>query len=204
MASEKELKKKLEQILQDLNPEDLTLLIKKFTEDYYLSFFSNNKEVNEASLNNLKQILKYYSKDYNITEYINYCFLLAVNGFLEKYVHNKIKLTPLKVDLVKNESNSKEDITTDTLEMIKEVDEELAELYLNPSSTIEDRTDIILKAVDKQIKINENDNRLFKGELADYNLDKVLEEVTENVEEPVEFLKKIFNIKLTSSGVIYF
>lgn len=186
MASEKELKKKLEQILQDLNPEDLTLLIKKFTEDYYLSFFSNNKEVNEASLNNLKQILKYYSKDYNITEYINYCFLLAVNGFLEKYVHNKIKLTPLKVDLVKNESNSKEDITTDTLEMIKEVDEELAELYLNPSSTIEDRTDIILKAVDKQIKINENDNRLFKGELADYNLDKVLEEVTENVEEPVE------------------
>ena len=186
MASEKELKKKLEQILQDLNPEDLTLLIKKFTEDYYLSFFSNNKEVNEASLNNLKQILKYYSKDYNITVYINYCFLLAVNGFLEKYVHNKIKLTPLKVDLVKNESNSKEDITTDTLEMIKEVDEELAELYLNPSSTIEDRTDIILKAVDKQIKINENDNRLFKGELADYNLDKVLEEVTENVEEPVE------------------
>lgn len=181
MASEKELKKKLEKILQDLNPEDLTVLIKKLTEDYYLSFFSNNKEVNEASLNNLKQILKYYSADYNIAEYINYCFLLAVNGFLEKYVHNEIKLTPLKVFLTKKESEVNEDYSTDTLEMIKEVDEELAELYLNPSSTIHDRTDIILKAVDKQLEItekNEKDNRLFKDELADYNLDKALDEVT--------------------------
>lgn len=181
MASEKELKKKLEKILQDLNPEDLTVLIKKLTEDYYLSFFSNNKEVNEASLNNLKQILKYYSADYNIAEYINYCFLLAVNGFLEKYVHNEIKLTPLKVFLTKKESEVNEAYSTDTLEMIKEVDEELAELYLNPSSTIHDRTDIILKAVDKQLEItekNEKDNRLFKDELADYNLDKALDEVT--------------------------
>lgn len=181
MASEKELKKKLEKILQDLNPEDLTVLIKKLTEDYYLSFFSNNKEVNEASLNNLKQILKYYSAEYNIAEYINYCFLLAVNGFLEKYVHNEIKLTPLKVFLTKKESEVNEVYSTDTLEMIKEVDEELAELYLNPSSTIHDRTDIILKAVDKQLEItekNEKDNRLFKDELADYNLDKALNEVT--------------------------
>lgn len=131
MASEKELKKKLEKILQDLNPEDLTVLIKKLTEDYYLSFFSNNKEVNEASLNNLKQILKYYSADYNIAEYINYCFLLAVNGFLEKYVHNEIKLTPLKVFLTKKESEVNEVYSTDTYQMIKEVDEELAELYVN-------------------------------------------------------------------------
>ena len=140
MASEKELKKKLEKILQDLNPEDLTVLIKKLTEDYYLSFFSNNKEVNEASLNNLKQILKYYSADYNIAEYINYCFLLAVNGFLEKYVHNEIKLTPLKVFLTKKESEVNEVYSTDTLEMIKEVDEE------TDTSLIDAEKEIVEKA----------------------------------------------------------
>ena len=157
MASEKELKKKLEKILQDLNPEDLTVLIKKLTKDYYLSFFSNNKEVNEASLNNLKQILKYYSADYNVTEYINYCFLLAVNGFLEKYVHNEIKLTPLKVFLTKKESEVNEVYSTDTYQMIKEVDEELAELYVNNT-----KKDSESKAEMKAKKLNDLREKMEK------------------------------------------
>lgn len=131
MASEKELKKKLEKILQDLNPEDLTVLIKKLTEDYYLSFFSNNKEVNEASLNNLKQIIKYYSVDYNVTEYINYCFLLAVNGFLEKYVNNEIKLTPLKVELVDlyvNNNKEAEDMAKIKAKKLKDLKEKMAKM----------------------------------------------------------------------------
>lgn len=159
MASEKELKKKLEKILQDLNPEDLTVLIKKLTKDYYLSFFSNNKEVNEASLNNLKQILKYYSADYNVTEYINYCFLLAVNGFLEKYVHNEIKLTPLKVFLTKKESEVNEVYSTDTYQMIKEVDEELAELYVNNT-----KKDSESKAEMKAKKLNDLREKMEKME----------------------------------------
>lgn len=159
MASEKELKKKLEKILQDLNPEDLTVLIKKLTKDYYLSFFSNNKEVNEASLNNLKQILKYYSADYNVTEYINYCFLLAVNGFLEKYVHNEIKLTPLKVFLTKKESEVNEVYSTDTYQMIKEVDEELAELYVNNT-----KKDSESKAEMKAKKLNDLKEKMEKME----------------------------------------
>ena len=181
MASKNEITKKLEQIIQELNPEELKHMIQKLTEDYYLGFFSNNKDVNEASLNNLKQIAKYYSADFNVNSYINYCFLLAVNRFLEKYVHNEIKLKAVEVDLVKKESNSKEDTSIDTLEMIRQVDEELAELYEDPSSTIHDRTEVILKAVDKQLELEE-DNRLFKGELAnfnkDYDLDKILEEIT--------------------------
>ena len=159
MASEKELKKKLEKILQDLNPEDLTVLIKKLTKDYYLSFFSNNKEVNEASLNNLKQILKYYSADYNVTEYINYCFLLAVNGFLEKYVHNEIKLTPLKVFLTKKESEVNEVYSTATYQMIKEVDEELAELYVNNT-----KKDSESKAEMKAKKLNDLREKMEKME----------------------------------------
>lgn len=106
MASEKDLEKKLEKIIQDLNPEELKQLIQKLTEDYYLSYFSNNVDVNEAVYFNLKRIAKQYSEDFNVKEYINYCLLLAVNKFLVKYVPNDVKLKAVEVDLVKKEVNT--------------------------------------------------------------------------------------------------
>ena len=63
MASEKEIGRKIEKeldnILNDLEPNELEKLIQKLTEEYYFSYFSNNKSVNEASFKNLKKLGKY-------------------------------------------------------------------------------------------------------------------------------------------------
>lgn len=128
MASEKEIGKKLEKeldnILNDLEPTELEKVIQKLTEEYYFSYFSKNKSVNEASFKNLKKLVETYSSKFNVESYINYCLLLAVNGLLEKYVHNEINLKPLKVDLANKES----DVTVNLLEKIKEKRRELREL----------------------------------------------------------------------------
>ncbi len=128
MASEKEIGRKIEKeldnILNDLEPNELEKLIQKLTEEYYFSYFSNNKSVNEASFKNLKKLAENYSSKFNVESYINYCLLLAVNGLLEKYVHNEIKLKPLQVDLIKEES----DVQVNLLDKVKQKRRELKEL----------------------------------------------------------------------------
>ena len=128
MVSEKELKRKLEKeldnILNDLEPNELEKLIQKLTKEYYSSYFSNNKTVNESSFNNLKKLVETYSSKFNVEYYINYCLLLAVNSFLEKYVHNEIKLKPLKVDLINEEST----VVVNLLDKVKQKRKELNDL----------------------------------------------------------------------------
>ena len=128
MTSEKELGRKLEKeldnILKDLEPEELEKLIHKLTKEYYLSYFSNNMAVNKATFMNLKKLVNNYSSKFNVESYINYCLLLAVNSFLEKYVHNEIKLKPLKVDLINEEST----VIVNLLDKVKQKRKELNDL----------------------------------------------------------------------------
>ena len=124
---EKQLEKKVDILLNDLEPEELKKLIQKLTEEYYSSYFSNKAVVNEVTFNNLNKLVENYSSKFDVEAYINYCFLLAVNGFLEKYVHKDITLKPFKVDLVKTES----DVIVNRLEIVKQKRRELKELINN-------------------------------------------------------------------------
>lgn len=124
---EKQLEKKVDILLNDLEPEELKKLIQKLTEEYYSSYFSNKPVVNEVTFNNLNKLVENYSSKFDVEAYINYCFLLAVNVFLEKYVHKDITLKPFKVDLVKTES----DVIVNRLEIVKQKRRELKELINN-------------------------------------------------------------------------
>ena len=124
---EKQLEKKVDILLNDLEPEELKKLIQKLTEEYYSSYFSNKPVVNEVTFNNLNKLVENYSSKFDVEAYINYCFLLAVNGFLEKYVNEDITLKPFKVDLVKTES----DVIVNRLEIVKQKRRELKELIDN-------------------------------------------------------------------------
>lgn len=124
---EKQLEKKVDILLNDLEPEELKKLIQKLTEEYYSSYFSNKPVVNEVTFNNLNKLVENYSSKFDVEAYINYCFLLAVNVFLEKYVNKDITLKPFKVDLVKTES----DVIVNRLEIVKQKRRELKELINN-------------------------------------------------------------------------
>ena len=124
---EKELKKKLDNILNDLEPEELEQLIQKLTKEYYLSYFSNNAVVNEATFNNLEKLVNTYSAKFNVESYINYCLLLAVNSILVKYVHNDINLKPFDITLANNES----EVVVNLFEKVKAKRKELKELSNN-------------------------------------------------------------------------
>ena len=124
---EKQLEKKVDILLNDLEPEELKKLIQKLTEEYYSSYFSNKAVVNEVTFNNLNKLVENYSSKFDVEAYINYCFLLAVNVFLEKYVNKDITLKPFKVDLVKTES----DVIVNRLEIVKQKRRELKELINN-------------------------------------------------------------------------
>ena len=124
---EKQLEKKVDILLNDLEPEELKKLIQKLTEEYYSSYFSNKPVVNEVTFNNLNKLVENYSSKFDVEAYINYCFLLAVNDFLEKHIHKDITLKPFKVDLVKTES----DVIVNRLEIVKQKRRELKEVINN-------------------------------------------------------------------------
>ena len=118
---ENELNKKLDIILNDLEPDELKQVIQKLTNDYYLSYFNSDPIVNESIFNNLKKLISFYSGDFNVESYINYCLLLAVNSFLTNNVDNDIILKSFEVDLV----NNKPKVPVNLMEKVKAKRKEL-------------------------------------------------------------------------------
>lgn len=178
MDLKRQLERQLEETISDLSSEELIKLIHELTKAYYDSYFKDNAEVTNSIVEALNRIASKYGSSYNIKCYINYSLLLSLNNKIAE-ASEDILLAPFEIDLEKDVASSI--LGTDTFKAIAEVDKELAELYLNPSLSIHDKTDIILKTVDEQLELKE-DNKLFTGELANYNkhydLTKILDEIT--------------------------
>ena len=71
------IEKNIEELTSDLSTEELVPMIKKLTEEYYISFFNGNVE-GTKNIAELLNKLASNNDSYNIKCYVNYCLLSSI------------------------------------------------------------------------------------------------------------------------------
>ena len=115
------IERNIEELTSGLSSEELVPMIKKLTEEYYISFFNGNVE-GTKNIAGLLNKLASNNDSYNIKCYINFCLLSSINHLITK--DNNSELLAFDVDL--NESSSK--AVVNLLEKVKVKRQELKEL----------------------------------------------------------------------------
>lgn len=121
MNLKKDIERNIEELTSDLSSEELVPMIKKLTEDYYISFVNGNAEETK-NIAELLTTLASNNDSYNIKCYINYNLLTSINNLLAK--DKDSDLLAFEVGLTNVSSKA----TVNLLEKVKQKRQELKEL----------------------------------------------------------------------------
>ena len=115
------IEKNIEELTSNLTSEELVLMIKKLTKEYYISYFNGNAEGTKTIAELLNKLAS-NNDSYNIKCYINYSLLTSINSLITE--DNDSDLLAFEVDLTKDIS----EVTVNLLEKVKQKRQELKEL----------------------------------------------------------------------------
>ena len=118
------IEKNIEELTSDLSTEELVPMIKKLTEEYYISFFNGNIE-GTKNIAELLNKLASNNDSYNIKCYVNYFLLSSINHLITK--DNDLDLLTFDVALTEGSSKA----VVNLLAKVKEKRQELKELNEN-------------------------------------------------------------------------
>lgn len=156
MATANDLKKRINdeklEMIDAMDVDDLSNFIMSISHDYYIYFMNEDISNFNAAASILNYIRK-KSKHNNISNYINYCMLVAVNTLLNRLMDRKMDLIiPDVVDITATADN---EVIVNLLERVKAKRKELNDLTENPETTY--------GIMDKQLELTDADKE------ADYN-----------------------------------
>lgn len=118
------IERNIEELTSGLSSEELVPMIKKLTEEYYISFFNGNTE-GTKNIAGLLNKLASNNDSYNVKCFINYCLLDSINSLIAE--DNDSGLLAFEVGL----TEVKSEVVVNLLEKVKQKRQELKGLKEN-------------------------------------------------------------------------
>lgn len=135
MANFNEIKKRVEDekqiMIEDMDETALKDFIHKSCRDYYVDFINDNVKDFTATASILDYIKKNAKYD-NVSDFINYSMIVAINSLLNSLMDRKMDLIlPDMIGLTVNSDDNDNDVTVNLLERVKLKRDELKELQIS-------------------------------------------------------------------------
>ena len=137
MASINELKKRVNdkkfQIIDEMDEADLRNYIMSTCNDYY-TYYMNDDMTNFNAAASILEYIRNESKGNNISNYINYCMIVAINTLLNNLMNRKMDLIiPEAVEI-----DTTSEVVVNLLERVKQKRKELKNLKAKEDANNED------------------------------------------------------------------